>query len=223
MVGLVTPLEPDSPPEELSAVWQRILLGRGGGGGHGHVVSASHGFSGHLVIWPESGGGGRGVSVRPPLGVLTKRGGDGVGLKLLYARDADPAEHPVPDHVPHGEAGDVVHGGGARQDDNDVPAGVVHQIVVPVVLVGDVHVELIRAGAEAGLEPVALLAARVEVEGWNEEASVIKDLDWVRAKFLQTSLVKLGESLKKEPPWHFRIMRNEYFSKVDSKPGTPDT
>ena len=163
------------------------------------------------------------MSVRPPLSVLTKRGGDGVRLQLLSPRDADPAQHPVPDHVPHGEAGDVVHAGGGRQHDDDVTAGVVHKVVIPIVLVGDVHVELVRAGAEAGLEPVSLLSASVEVEGGNEEASVVQDLDWVRAKLLQTGLVELGESLQKEPPWHFWIMRNEYFSKVDSKPGTPDT
>ena len=48
----------------------------------------------------------------------------------------------------------------------------------PVVLVRDVHAELVRAVPGAGLEPVATVPARAEVQPGDVECLVVQDLQW---------------------------------------------
>ena len=51
-------------------------------------------------------------------------------------------------------------------------------VPAPVVLVRDVHAELVRAVPGARLEPVAPVPARAEVQPGDVESLVVQDLQW---------------------------------------------
>ena len=51
-------------------------------------------------------------------------------------------------------------------------------VPAPVVLVRDVHAELVRAVPGARLEPVAPVPARAEVQPGDVECLVVQDLQW---------------------------------------------
>ena len=68
VVRLIAPLQSDLPAQELSAVGQRVLLGRQRCG-LTQVIATVCSLS--VLVIRSLGGGGWSVSVRPPLGVLT--------------------------------------------------------------------------------------------------------------------------------------------------------
>ena len=208
---------PDLPAEELPAVREVVLLGRRRGVG-GAVGWRVVGVVGRVVV--RGGGGGR--LLWPPLLVLAQGGRQRVTLQPGRARDLDPPDHLLPDGVHHGQAGDVVHGGLPGQHYEDVPAVVVHQVVVSVVLVGDVHGEGVGTGPQTGLEPVPSLAPHVQVELGDVEGLVVQELDLVRPQLLQAGLLLLREPLQEDPPRDLGVVRYEDLSEVDSEPGAPD-
>ena len=136
-------------------------------------------------------------------------------------RDLNAADDGLPDGVHHGQVGDVVHRGLPGQDEQDISAAVVHQVVVSVVLVRNVHTEGVRAVPQTGLEPVAPLPPHVEVELRDVESPVVHDLDLVRPQLLQAGLVLLGKSVQEQTSRHWRVVGNENLAEVDREPSAP--
>ena len=167
------------------------------------------------------GGGGRGLG-GPPLLVLAQGGGQGVTLQPGRAGDLDPSDDLLPDGVDDREEGDVVHCGLARQDDEDVSTIVVPQVVVSVVLVGNVYSELVRTCPETCLEPEPPLSPHVQVELRDVEGFVVQELDLVRPQLLQAGPLLLWEPLQEQSSGHLRVVRNENLSEVDCEPRAPD-